>query len=162
MFTTNYPTVLDRMLDWSRQMDEAFNGRAVATVADLPARTQLWLPAIDLYETETAFVIEADLPGVHQENVDVSFDRGSLTISGTRAATLPANEKKDAQLRVFASERLNGGFSRSIRLPQHVDAEHIEATFAQGVLSLRVPKSKAALARKITVRTAESAPALTK
>jgi HSP20 family protein len=162
MFTTNYPTVFDRMLDWSRQMDEAVNGRAMATVADSPSRTQLWLPDIDLYETEKAFVIEADLPGIHQENVEVSFDRGTLTISGTRGATLPAVEKENGQLRVFVSERLNGSFSRSIRLPQHVDAEQIEATFAQGVLSLRVPKSKAALARKITVRTAEPAPALTK
>jgi HSP20 family protein len=151
MFTTNYPTLFDRMLDWSRQMDEAAGARAMASVADSPARSQLWLPAIDLYETETAFVIEADLPGVHQENVDVSFDRGTLTIAGTRAATLPASEKESSQLRVFVGERLNGNFSRSIRLPQHVDAEHIEATFAHGVLTLKVPKSQAALARKIAI-----------
>lgn len=151
MFTTNHPTVFDRMLDWSRQMDEALNSRAMATVADSGARAQLWLPAIDLYETETAFVIEADLPGVHQENVDVSFDRGTLTISGTRAATLPADEKQNGQLRVFVSERLNGSFSRSIRLPQHVDADQIDATFSQGVLSLRIPKAKTALARKIAI-----------
>jgi HSP20 family protein len=162
MFTTNYPTVFERMMDWSRAMDEAVTARATASINDSPARTQLWLPAIDLYETEKAFVIEADLPGVHQENVDVSFDRGTLTISGTRAATLPAEEQASGQLRVFVSERLNGGFSRSIRLPQHVDAENIQATFAQGVLALTVPKSKAALARKITVKSAETAPAATK
>jgi HSP20 family protein len=162
MFTTNYPTVLERMMDWSRAMDEAVTGRAPASINDSPARAQLWLPAIDLYETEKAFVIEADLPGIHQENVDVSFDRGTLTISGTRAATLPADEKENGQLRVFVSERLNGSFSRSIRLPQHVDAENIQATFAQGVLALTVPKSKAALARKITVKSVEAAPAVTK
>lgn len=153
MFTTNYPTLFDRMLDWSRQIDEANAARTMAGVGDSPssARAQLWLPAIDLYETETAFMIEADLPGVHQENIDVNFDRGTLTISGTRAATLPSNESEKSQLRVFSAERLNGNFSRSIRLPQHVDAEHIEATFAQGVLSLKVPKSKTALPRKIGV-----------
>ena len=164
MFTSNYPTLFDRMLDWSRQMDEATSARSLASIADTPSstRSQLWLPAIDLYETDTAFVIEADLPGVHQENVDVSFDRGTLTISGVRAATLPVNDQEKAQLRVFVSERMNGNFSRSIRLPEHVDAEHIEATFAQGVLSLKVPKAKAALARKIAIKTAETAPALTK
>ena len=98
-------------------------------MTDSPVRAQLWLPAIDLYETESAFVIEADLPGVHQENVDVQFDRGTLTISGTRAATLPSQE--NGQLRVFSSERLSGSFLRSIRLPEHVDAEHIEAAFAK-------------------------------
>jgi len=162
VFTTNYPTLFDRMLDWSRQMDEAMVARSSASLADVPARAQLWLPAIDLYETETAFVIEADLPGVHLENVDIQFDRGTLTISGTRAATLPVRDQEKGQLRVFSSERVNGSFSRSIRLPEHVDAEHIEAAFSQGVLSLTVPKAKGALPRKITIKAGEAAPALTK
>jgi HSP20 family protein len=160
MYTTYYPNLFDRMLDWSRQVDEAMN-RPAAAVTDAPARAQLWLPAVDLYETEGAFVIEADLPGVHQENVDINFDRGTLTITGTRAATLPSR-KENGQLRVYSSERLSGGFSRSIRLPEHVDAEHIDAVFAQGVLTLTVPKAKGALPRKITIKTAEPAPALTK
>ncbi|HVZ48817.1 MAG TPA: Hsp20/alpha crystallin family protein [Gemmatimonadaceae bacterium] len=160
MFTTYYPNLLDRMLDWSRQMDDAMQ-RASAGVTDSPVRAQLWLPAVDLYETDTAFVIEADLPGVHQENVDIQFDRGTLTITGTRAATLPV-QRENGQLRVFSSERLAGSFSRSIRLPEHVDAEHIEAVFAQGVLTLKVPKAKGALPRKISIKAAESAPALTK
>jgi HSP20 family protein len=151
MHTSNYPTLFDRMLDWSRQLDEATNARGMATIADAPVRAQLWLPAIDLYETESAFVIEADLPGVHQENVDVNFDRGTLTISGTRAATLPAQDRGNGTLRVFSGERVSGNFSRSIRLPEHVDADRIEATFGQGVLSLTVPKAKGALARKITI-----------
>lgn len=160
MYTTYYPTLFDRMLDWSRQMDDAVS-RTSAGLADAPVRGQLWLPAVDLYETDTEFVISADLPGVHQENVDIQFDRGTLTISGTRAATLPV-QKENGQLRVFSSERLSGSFSRSIRLPEHVDAEHIEAAYAQGVLTLKVPKAKGALPRKITIKAAESAPALTK
>jgi HSP20 family protein len=162
VYTTNYPALLDRMLDWSRQVDEAMSARPANAEANSGTRSQLWLPNIDLFETDTAFVIEADLPGVHQENVDVNFDRGTLTIAGMRGATLPSTEQSGGQLRVFVSERLTGNFSRSIRLPAHVDAENIEATFSSGVLSLRVPKSKAALARKITVRSAEAAPALTK
>jgi len=160
MFPTTYHSLFDRMLDWSRQMDEALAARTPASVGDASVRTQLWLPPIDVYETETAFVIEADLPGVHQENVDIQYDRGTLTISGTRAATLPAQQ--DGQLRVFSSERVNGSFSRSIRLPEHVDADRIEATFSQGVVSLTVPKAKGALPRKIAIKAGELTPALTK
>ena len=159
MLTTNYSTLFDRMLDWSRQMDEVVR-RSPATITDSPVAAQLWLPAIDLYETESSFVIESDLPGVHQENVDIQFDRGTLTISGTRGATLPSRE--NGQLRVFASERLTGGFSRSIRLPEHVDADHIEAVFAHGVLTLKVPKAKGALPRKIAIKAGEGMAALTK
>lgn len=114
------------------------------------ARAQLWLPPVDIYETESAFVVEADLPGVHQENVDIQFDRNTLTISGTRAATLPSREK-NGQLRVFSSERLSGGFSRSVRPPEHVDAEKISASFTDGVLTVNVPKSSQAVPRKIAI-----------
>jgi len=152
MFTTNsYPTLFDRMLEWSRQMDEALTARSLATASDSPARAQLWLPAI---------VIEADLPGVHQENVDIQFDRGTLTISGARGATLPSQDS--SQLRVFSSERLSGNFSRSIRLPEHVDVEHIEAVFAQGVLSLKVPKSTGAIPRKIAIKATDGLAAFAK
>ena len=147
MFVTNSSTLFDRMLDWSRQVDDLV-ARSTPTANAAP-RGQLWLPPVDVYETESAFVIEADLPGVHRENVDIQFDRGALTITGTRAATLPAREK--GQLRVFVGERASGGFSRSIRLPEHVDADKIEASYADGVLTLTVPKSKGALLRKIAI-----------
>jgi HSP20 family protein len=141
MFSPNLNSVLDRLMTASQAMDEVTPGRP---------RTQLWMPPIDIYEADNAFVVEADLPGVHQENVDIQFDRNTLTISGTRAATLPSKETS-AQLRVFSSERVSGTFSRSIRLPEHVDAERIAATFAAGVLKVTVPKSSQAVPRKIAI-----------
>jgi HSP20 family protein len=149
MFSPNLNTVLDRLMTASQAMDDTTLGRA---------RTQLWMPPVDIYEAETAFVVEADLPGVHQENVDIQFDRNTLTISGTRAATLPSKEKS-AQLRVFGAERVSGAFSRSIRLPEHVDAEKISAPFADGVLKVTVPKSSQAVPRKIAISTDVSAKA---
>jgi HSP20 family protein len=149
MLTTNLNTVFDRVLAASQLIDEATR---TAPLPEGRTRVQLWMPAVDLYETEHAFVVEADLPGVHPENVDVQFDRNTLTISGTRAATLPSREK-NAQLRVFSAERVSGGFSRSIRLPEHVDAERIEASFTDGVLRVTVPKSSVAVARKIAITT---------
>jgi HSP20 family protein len=153
MFTSNFNNVLDRMLTLSRAMDEVGDSQG-SSLTERPARRQLWLPPVDIYETETAFIIEADLPGVHEENVDIQFDRSALTITGTRAATLPSKER--AQLRVYSAERLSGSFSRSVRLPEHVDAEKIEATYSNGVLTITVPKSAGALPRKITVGTQEN------
>lgn len=152
MFTTNFNSVLDRMLTLSQVMDEATNGSVSDAIVESRPRIQLWIPPVDIYETENAFMIEADLPGVHEENVDIQFDRNTLTISGTRGATLPAKDK--AQLRVFSAERLSGTFSRSVRLPDHVDAEKIEANFSSGVLTVQVPKAAGALPRKIAVRAA--------
>jgi len=150
MYTSNFNNVLDRMLSLSRAFEESADRTPATAVADSRVRRQLWLPAVDIYETETAFVVEADLPGTHRENVDIQFDRNTLTISGTRAATLPSKEKAQ-QLRVFSAERLSGGFSRSVRLPDHVDSEHIQATFVDGVLAVTVPKSAGALSRKIPI-----------
>jgi HSP20 family protein len=147
MFATSFNTVLDRMLNLSQAMDQAASGNGLA---ESRSRVQLWMPAVDLYETETEFVIAADLPGVHEENVDISYDRGTLTISGARGATLPAADK--TQLRVFSAERTTGAFSRSVHLPEHVEAERISATFAAGVLTVQVPKSPSALPRKIAIR----------
>ena len=160
--STNNPSypfdvMFDRMLGLSRTMDQAFSGRPFGT-ASANGRPQLWLPAVDTYETEDAFVVEADLPGVHQENIDVNFEQGTLTISGRRASTLPAVEQgKGAQkLRVYAAERLSGAFSRSIRLPEYVDGDQIRATFANGVLTVHIPKANGALPRKIAVQVTEN------
>ena len=148
MFATNLSSVLDRMLTLSQAMDEGTTGNREFT--DARPRMQLWLPSVDLFETDDAFVIAADLPGVHLENVDIQFDRGTLTISGTRGATLPASEQ--GQLRVISAERPTGSFARSIRLPEHVDPEKIGATLTDGVLTVQVPKAASALPRKIPVR----------
>lgn len=151
MYRNNIDNVFDRMFTIGRAMEQAAAAAAVET--DAPASAQLWLPPVDIYETENAFVIEADLPGVHQENVNIQFERNALTISGTRQATLPSQEK--SQLRVFSAERLSGNFSRSIRLPDHVDADKIEATYAAGVLTVTVPKASGARARAIQITNRE-------
>lgn len=148
---TALDAMLDRMLTMSRAMDESVQGTAGAR----PARQSLWLPPVDCFETGDAFVIAADLPGVHPENVDISFEQNTLTIKGTRAPTLRAPEQ--GELRVFTAERVSGGFARSIRLPEYVDGEKIEARYAEGVLTITVPKSPSALPRKIAIASAEPA-----
>jgi HSP20 family protein len=163
MYTPTLNSVLDRMLALSRVVDDSFVERAIPAYTEFPVREQLWLPLLDVYQTEKAFVIEADLAGVHPENVDISYEKGMLTISGTRGPTLPAKETKEkekAELRVFTAERMIGSFSRSIRLPEQVDPDKIEANFALGVLTVTVPKLPSALPKKITVKVSESVKAL--
>ena len=135
--------VFGRMATLNRAMEEVI-GRS----EDSPFG-QSWTPNMDAWETEQAFVVQLDLPGLTRDQVEVSFDRNSLTIRGTRTATIPAAEK--GELRVFFAERSPGSFSRTLRFPQYVEASKIEAAFTNGVLTVTIPKSEAAKPRKIEV-----------
>ena len=149
MLTTNsLNTVFNRMYTLSRALDQALGSDF--TWSNTGSRPQLWLPAIDAYETEKAYVVEADLPGVHPENVEISFEQNTLTIKGTRAPTLQTPEK--GELRVYTAERVSGDFARSVRLPEYVEGDKIEANYANGVLTVTVPKAQSALPRRIAIR----------
>jgi len=142
--TSPLNAVLDRMVTLGRSMDSALNQHEAAGT-----RTAYWGPDLDAWETEHAFVVTVDLPGVAAERVDISFERNTLTISGVREATLKTPEK--GELRVFFAERPGGSFSRSLRFPQYVEGDKISASFDRGVLTITVPKAEAAKSRKITI-----------
>ena len=110
------------------------------------ASRNAWVPALDVRETESAFVVTVDLPGMEPEDVNVTFENGALTISGTRVFT-----KEDDEETYHRIERSFGTFARSIRLPRTADTEKIEATFEKGVLDVSIPKSEAAKPRTIEV-----------
>jgi HSP20 family protein len=151
MTNTPFTNVFDRMLTLSRAFDQAFGSEfGPAWGANTGAtRTQLWLPVVDVFETESSFVIEADLPGVHPENVEISFEQNTLTFKGTRAPTLQTPSQ--GELRVYTAERVSGEFARSIRLPEYVDGDKIEASYNNGVLTITVPKAQSARPRKIAI-----------
>ena len=107
-----------------------------------------WVPALDVRETEDRFEVTLDLPGMDPEAVGVTFEDGSLTITGKR--DLANEEKGETWHRI---ERSFGTFARSIRLPQTADADRIDATFDKGVLTVSVPKVEQAKPRTIEVRT---------
>jgi HSP20 family protein len=106
-----------------------------------------WVPALDVRETEDRFEVTLDLPGLDPEAVGVTFEDGSLTITGKR--DLSNEEKGETWHRI---ERSYGTFARSIRLPQTADPERIDATFDKGVLTVSVPKVEQAKPRTIEVR----------
>jgi HSP20 family protein len=128
------------MLTLNRAFDQAFN-------TNLGSR--VWVPAMDVAERGDAYLVQAELPGVSPDQVDVSFEQNVLTIRGTKPASFDvANE---GELRVFAAERVHGTFERSVRLPEFVNADRIAASFTNGLLTITVPKAEAAQPRKITI-----------
>jgi HSP20 family protein len=143
-------TLLDRRVGLSRLMDESFENRETNGTRTSDAR--IWYPATDAFETREAYVVETDLPGVKGEDVEISFERNTLTIRGPRQWPLHAAQQNGAEFRVHGAERVGGSFSRAIRLPEYVDGEKIEASFNDGVLTVRVPKAQSALPRKIEVK----------
>jgi HSP20 family protein len=102
-----------------------------------------WQPMLDVRETEGEYLVLVDLPGVKREDVAVEASEQTLTISGTRAPV----ETGDAQ----HSERPHGAFSRTLALPTGVDQERIAAAYADGVLTLRIPKPAGAKPTKIAI-----------
>lgn len=108
--------------------------------------SQGWLPAVDIKETEAAFVAQADLPGLRKEDIDVAIEDNLLTISGERKLE---SETGDGEF--HRVERRYGSFRRSFALPRGIDAGKVEAKFEDGVLTLTLPKAESARARKIAV-----------
>ena len=141
--TRSLSSTLDRMMTLNRALDQAFT-------TGWTAEARAWIPAIDVVEKTDAYVLYAELPGVDASKVDVNFEKNLLTIRGTKAS--PIGAAGDGELRVYASERVAGPFERSLRLPEFVDGERISAEFANGVLTVTVPKAQAAQPRKIEIK----------
>jgi HSP20 family protein len=100
-----------------------------------PAKADEWSPQLDLYETDTAFVLEADLPGVKEEDVSVAVENHELVLHGKRVC-----EHVTTLSNFHCRERQEGDFTRRLRLPESVDQEKIRAEFANGVLRVTLPK----------------------
>ena len=110
------------------------------------ARVRRWVPPMDLVETGDDLVLRADLPGLTRDDVELEVKDGVLTVSGERKAE--HEEKSEGYYRV---ERAFGRFSRSLTIPDGVDADAITAEFADGVLEVRIPKPAERQPHRITI-----------
>lgn len=110
--------------------------------------TAAWVPPVDVLEQPDAIRINLEIPGVNPDQVSVSVEGNTLTISGTKEQV--AEEKTE---RVHRYERTYGAFERTFTLPASVDASAIQATADRGVLTVRLPKVEKAKPRTIAVRT---------
>jgi HSP20 family protein len=113
-----------------------------------------WMPPVDIYETEDAFVLEAELPGMTKDDVEIEFVENRLILRG---AHRPKPEMKEEHYR--RRERAYGRFERVFVLPALIDRDEVTAEFHHGVLTLQLPKSDMAKPKRIPIRDAAGAPA---
>lgn len=106
-----------------------------------------WAPKLDFSETKDAFVVKAEVPGVEQKDISVSIQDQMLTIKGEKH-----KEKEEKDEKYHRVERSWGAFARTIALPAGVDTEKVNATFKDGVLSVKLPKTPAAKGTTIPVK----------
>lgn len=127
-----------------REMDRLFEGA-------FPARTDsdqgaMWAPRADLVETDEAYLLTLDLPGVSPDDLDVTFEEGALKISGER------KEQREIEgSQYHRIERSTGRFFRSFRFGNNADPDKIEAEVSDGVLTVRLGKVEASKPRRIEV-----------
>jgi HSP20 family protein len=139
-----YLTTLDPISrDFDRIVRRAFGGSALALSQWRPS----YAPALpmDTVRRDGEVVLRFDVPGVDQDKIDVTVDKGVLTVSATREETKTEGENP------VVRERLFGSFTRRVRLSDNLDAEAIEASHRDGVLEIRIPVREEAKPRKITV-----------
>lgn len=107
----------------------------------------VWAPRMDVEETDDAYIIHADLPGIDKKNLHISLQDNVLTIKGERKY----EEKKETKNH-FQLERAYGNFYRTITLPEKVKEEEIKAKYKDGVLTITLPKSEEAKPKMIEIQ----------
>ena len=107
-----------------------------------------WAPAIDVYETATAYVVTAEVPGVNRDDIVLAFEESRLTLRGQRA------DRRDttAGVHFHQIERSYGSFARTFEFGGRIDVEHVAADLKDGVLTITLPKAPPAAPRRIDVR----------
>jgi HSP20 family molecular chaperone IbpA len=114
---------------------------------DVKQQEQAILPAVDIFENESGITVQADMPGVSKDRLDVHIDSDTLVIEGL--AEIPMPEGMDAIYADIRSKR----YQRSFSLSRELDTERIEAGLKDGVLTLRIPKREEHRPRRIEVQT---------
>jgi HSP20 family protein len=113
-----------------------------------PSTEVAYIPAVDVYEEKDRFVVKADLPGVQPDQIDVTAEKGILTLRGERKG-----EKREQAEGYERLERVTGSFTRRFALPENVQADAIKAKFTHGVLEVSIPKQPVVAAKRVAVET---------
>jgi HSP20 family protein len=116
------------------------------SAGSFPDSAVLWSPDIEMYEDQGRLVVEAELPGMRKEDVQVQLDQDAIVISGERRS-----ESRQNQGGRYMSERSYGSFHRVIRLPEGADADSANATFRDGILRIDMPLNARSRGRKLEI-----------
>jgi len=146
-----YPTI------WRKQApniwDELFNVRNEANRVLGRSETQVgagWCPDVDVREAKDELVLQAELPGLTADDVEVGVENGVLTISGEKKQQ---TEEGEEGTEYHLVERRYGRFERRFSLPRSVDPSNVKAEFSNGMLNVTLPKAEGAKARRIEIKT---------
>lgn len=135
---------LDRL---QRDMQSSFG--TLGLPSSIRAVAQGAFPAINIGGTPSAVEVYAFAPGLDPSKVEVTVDRGVLTISGERTTFQP---ERDAQRSVYAAERYTGGFRRAVSLPEDVDAKRVNATYRNGILRISIARQEKSHPKRIEIK----------
>ncbi len=139
------------MEDVQRRMSSLFDWspfrRSNLTAEEENITVPEWAPLVDIAEDEKEYLIKAELPEVQKDDVQVTVENGTLTISGERKA-----EKEQKGRRFHRVERYYGRFERSFSIPDDATAEDVKAEFKDGVLRVHLAKSERARPKQIEVK----------
>lgn len=137
---TSYPANRD---PFARIFD-SFLGENMLPSEDVSNRA--WMPAVNIRETDAAFFVEAELPGLTREDIEITLENNLLKLSGERRFEKDTNDESYHRV-----ERSYGSFLRTFSLPSQVSSDAVKATFQDGVLVIEVPKAAEARPRKIDI-----------
>jgi HSP20 family protein len=135
--------------DMDRMMEDFFGRRAKSWWPERWFRREeldMRVPTVDLYEEKDDIVVKAELPGIDKENVEVNLTDHTLTIKGEKKKQEEVKEEN-----YYRSERSYGSFLRTLELPKDVHGDKVKASFKNGILEVRMPKTEEAKAKEIKV-----------
>lgn len=134
----DFATEINRLMENALSNHSRTDNSSLANVS--------WVPSVDIRETEHEFLIHADLPGVHKDDIHINMEKNVLTIKGERKS-----ENKTEENGFRRVERTYGSFGRCFTLPDTADNENIKAKMKDGVLDVSIPKVKAGQKQKIKI-----------
>ena len=135
--------------DMSERLNRVFSRPALRNTGKENLTVADWMPTVDISESESEYLIKAELPEVRKEDVKVTVENGVLTLQGERR-----QEKEEKGKRFHRVERSYGSFVRSFTLPESVDEGGVRAEYKDGVLALHLPKSEKVKPKAIDVKVA--------
>ncbi|MDR0324106.1 MAG: Hsp20/alpha crystallin family protein [Treponema sp.] len=160
-------TIQNALSDFDRYFESFFGASAGSENAILAPVARLFnqAPAVDIQETENAYVLEMDLPGFDEKNINVHVDGSNLTVSskqekkseenqGSPNEPISCSEERSFQSSYILRERRLSSFSRSFKLPENANPEAVSAVFKNGILSLQIQKRAEAQKRAIQINAA--------
>jgi HSP20 family protein len=141
--TRRYRSPWTEMQRLRRDIDRLFTD----TSADIRRPGAAGYPAMNVWTNPDGAIVTAELPGINPEDIDISVQNDTLTLTGSRQP----NALKEDEI-YHRRERGQGGFTRSFQLPFHVEAGKVEAVFDKGILQVSLPRAEADKPKKITVK----------